>query len=68
MLSTSFGNNPLAGRCLGVLDRLVPDSTPQAEELASVYFEPTMMDFSMWPMDSTDPLNAFGWPDLGHGI
>ena len=67
LLSTGFSDNPLAYRSLQVLDRLVPNTTPQGDNFGAGNSEPSFMDFSMWPMDTDDPLNAFGWPEYGTG-
>ena len=67
LLLTSFDSNPLASRSLEVLDRLLPDAAPRLDEFSTTYFEPSVMDFSMWPVDADDPLNAFGWPEFHQG-
>jgi transcriptional regulatory protein GAL4 len=68
LLSTNFADNPLASRSLEVLERLVPGATPQGGVAPTGYLEPSMIDFSIWPMDTDDPLNAFGWPELSQDL
>jgi transcriptional regulatory protein GAL4 len=67
LLLTRFSSNPLALRSLQVLERLVPKVAQPGDPDPSFNFEPTLMDFSMWPVDTDDPLNAFGWPEYGTG-
>ncbi|OAL20819.1 hypothetical protein AYO22_08447 [Fonsecaea multimorphosa] len=67
LLSTTFSRNQLASRILQVLDRLIPGVTFQDETLAGGNIESGVMDFSMWPLGTDDPLSAFGWPEYGTG-
>jgi hypothetical protein len=62
-LSTSFGDNPMAARSLRVLDRVIPAKIPLEDDLPPSFFESSMMDFSLWNMDTNEPLDDFGWPD-----
>ena len=65
LLSTIFFGNPLASRILQVLDRLIPGGPSPTDDIAYGNFESSVMDFSMWPLDTEDPLSGFGWPEFG---
>lgn len=70
LLAFAFADNPLAQRCLDILNRLVPQQMPGNTGDAFVPFEPESNpeELQAWLMDPADPMNMFGWTDLGQDM
>lgn len=66
LLSTTFSDNPLASRALEVIQQILPNPAPTPVFPAVQEFNGDATDFTtMFPLDSSDPLSSFGWPDFG---
>lgn len=70
VLRDVFATNPLAIRCLAVLDLIVtqPGPPPAMPQPGPELWMPTdvnspFLDFSAWPTHGADPLSFFGWPE-----
>lgn len=64
-------HNPLAQRCLDILNRLVPQQG-LASNSNNIYApfetEPSQEDLQAWLADPADPMNMFGWTDYGQDL
>lgn len=63
----AFGDNPLAQRCLDILNRLVPQQGLGSVDgsFSTFKVDPTQEDLQAWLIDPADPMNMFGWTDVG---
>lgn len=71
LLLFAFPDNPLAHRCLEILNRLVPQEVAAADNsnaYAPLGIDGNPEDLQAWLMDPADPMNMFGWTDLGQDI
>ncbi|KAH7304272.1 lactose regulatory protein LAC9 [Stachybotrys elegans] len=70
VLRKVFGKNPLALRCAAVLDVIVQPVAPMsgADLWIPGDVNPSIMDFSTWPLNGADPLTLFGWPEQDPAI
>jgi len=69
LFAFAFADNPLAQRCLDILNRLVPQQVPDNNE-SFVPFEatPCAEELPEWLMDPADPMSMFGWTDIGQDM
>ncbi|KAL1305455.1 hypothetical protein AAFC00_002334 [Neodothiora populina] len=66
----AFGGNPLAQRCLDILNCLVPKQGLGRVDggLFASTSDPTQDDLESWLVDPADPMNMFGWTDVGQDL
>ena len=64
-LFSTFSGNPLAVRALEVIERVLPNPPTLSESPSNQQFDEVAIDLSLWPLESSDPFSAFGWPDFG---
>ena len=70
LLAFAFADNPLAQRCLDILNRLVPQQAIDACGTPYIPFDTDTNpeELQAWLMDPADPMSMFGWTDLGQDM
>lgn len=65
LLSQAFPNNPLAIRAMEVFEQILPNNPIWVDGDFQQPNDNAQIDFSVWPVDSSDPLSSFGWAEFG---
>jgi hypothetical protein len=67
LLTSAFPENPLATRCLEILDRLLPEPASDGNFPQGIHAQADAgtAEFLPWQFDSNDPINFLAWPDFG---